>query len=76
VFAGCIGGPVRQPSPAGALDGAQAVTVAGNQVYASAFGWGAGGLDALSHFTIAGFTTGNPPGGPEARPRPCLFAWS
>jgi len=72
VYAGCIGNhPGCTAITGGALSGAVdlAVTGDGANLYATAF-WG----NAVSHFTIAGFTTANPPGGHGPGPIPCTFA--
>ncbi len=73
IYAGCIGNHpgCTAITTAGALSGpiGLAVTGDGANLYATAF-W----ANAVSHFTIAGFTTANPPGGRGPGPIPCTFA--
>jgi DNA-binding beta-propeller fold protein YncE len=73
IYAGCIGNHpgCTAITTAGALSGpiGLAVTDNGANLYATAF-W----ANAVSHFTIAGFTTANPPGGRGPGPIPCKFA--
>jgi DNA-binding beta-propeller fold protein YncE len=72
VYAGCTGDQAgcAPVSPAKALDGIDAVAVTGDgsQLYVTS--WNG---NAVSHFTIGGFTTANPP--PiNPKPLPCAFA--